>query len=249
MIVMCIRYDGYKIVEYRYPYLSTCRTSTHKKNKKGIAHVMLYLSMDPGSLILEVKNALEIYLPSPVDISTIHIDLTRICRTTLDAIDHCIEHHEPNSHPAVRYSDECIKTPPPTQKEHDLDNQLKRIRKKLKDLNKDYWAGDAAFNNSLAQRPGFVTCDHCESELNAEYCGKLTGTHSNKHGWHNHCPVCGADVRPQHVLDEIAALNAEYLPLFDLKERLRDERNKKLRLLVLVNDEGGVRNARVQYMD
>ncbi len=56
-------------------------------------------------------------------------------------------------------------------------------------------------------------------------------------------------MRPQHVLDEIAALNAEYLQLFDLKERLRDERNKKLRLLVLASDEDGLQGARVQYMD
>lgn len=80
----------------------------------------------------------------------------------------------------------------------------------------------AAKTHYLGSASKFVTCRHCEAKLPTSYCGTR---------YHNHCPVCGADIRPQSAKDKDKAARAK---LAALEKQLRtteiaeDKKNKRI---------------------
>ncbi len=94
----------------------------------------------------------------------------------------------------------------PTKTMIDLQRRVDEYIQRLNDLNKPHYAN---------VKSATIKCKHCGSALATAYCGK---------GYKNRCPVCGAELRPQNILDKIQSYEET---LRDLRRKLNAETKKQ----------------------
>lgn len=152
--------------------------------------------------------------------------------STREAIDVLYSYLDDTYCPMVEYHDETMRPCEPGVRELELDRRLESLRGRLAARNRPWW------KEHQEQTAGMVECPECQSMLNVEYCGV-------RKGWHNHCPVCHADVRPRAVRDQFDRWNAEYLQLREERDRLRDRRKHPLCQLILLSTQDGVASNRI----
>lgn len=145
---------------------------------------------------------------------------------------------------AVRFHDEAgwKMESGPSEREKALEQSLDDLKKALLVRNKVYWLDDKGVDqglrasmeangipvpdrNSPDASYGFVRCNRCGAWLPVEFCGK---------GFFNYCPVCNADLRPEWVVNGIAALKKRFLGILDGYHEVRHARMEPpVRILVM----------------
>ncbi len=111
---------------------------------------------------------------------------------------------------AVRYYEYPKRTKTATEKK--LEEKFKKTNEALNALE------DTPHYKGV--KSAFVTCPECGSKIATSFCGR---------SWHNSCPVCRHDMRPQSVLDRRDALKktlSQTRKEWTAETKKADEKNK-----------------------
>lgn len=108
---------------------------------------------------------------------------------------------------AVRYK----QYPPvkPSADIADLNRRIGEYDQRIAKLNAPHYRG---------AKQATVKCKKCGSSLATAYCGTT---------WHNNCPVCREEMRPQSTLDKIDSYKHTVITLKDKRDKLVKERDRK----------------------
>ena len=119
----------------------------------------------------------------------------------------------------AEFYDEALADPTPSEEESRLGDEIYRLRREIVRLKGPWWADPS----HRAEGQEFVECPGCASRLRLDWCG--SGGRKDGHSYENHCPVCGSDLRPVDVLEELDRLGGRYL---DGKERFDELKRDRL---------------------
>ncbi|RSX49749.1 hypothetical protein [Bifidobacterium castoris] len=151
------------------------------------------------------------------------IMLDGVSPTVRDAVDRLTAHRSGGARPATLCHDDMMPAARPGVRETRLGARLERLRDRLAARNDAWWA-----EHRDEAPDGLVPCPGCGSRVAAARCGAA-------HGWRNHCPVCGADMRPRPVRERFDAWKREYVQVREERDTLRRLRRRPVFTLVLLD--------------